>query len=87
MDQIKITGGARLNGTIAVSGAKNAALPLMIASLLSNETLTLDNVPRLTDVALLKRILSNHGVDQSVDGKRIGQDLLTGETLHLSARE
>lgn len=87
MDQIKVTGGARLNGSIAISGAKNAALPLMIASLLSKETLTLENVPRLADVALLKRILSNHGVDQSVDGKRPGQDTLTGETLHLSAHD
>lgn len=87
MDQIKVTGGARLNGSIAISGAKNAALPLMIASLLSKETLTLENVPRLADVALLKRILSNHGVYQSVDGKRPGQDTLTGETLHLSAHD
>ena len=87
MDRIRIVGGAPLNGTIPISGAKNAALPLMIASLLSEETLTLDNTPRLADVALLKRILSNHGVDQSVDGKRAGQNGMSGETLHLSARE
>jgi UDP-N-acetylglucosamine 1-carboxyvinyltransferase len=87
MDRIRIVGGARLNGTIPISGAKNAALPLMIASLLTEETLTLDNTPRLADVALLKRILSNHGVDHSVDGKRAGQNGMSGETLHLSARE
>lgn len=87
MDQIRITGGNRLNGRIAISGAKNAALPLMIASLLTDDILTLDNVPRLADVALLKRILGNHGVDHSVDGKRPGQDPLSGETLHLSAQE
>src|SRR4051794_6871713 len=87
MDRIRIVGGAKLNGTIPISGAKNAALPLMIASLLTEETLTLDNTPRLADVALLKRILSNHGVDQSVDGKRAGQNGMSGETLHLSARE
>jgi len=87
VDQIRITGGAPLNGRIGVSGAKNAALPLMIASLLTEETLTLENVPRLADVALLKRILGNHGVDHSVDGKRAGQDALSGETLHLSAGE
>jgi len=85
MDRIRIVGGAPLNGTIPISGAKNAALPLMIASLLTNETLTLDNVPRLADVAQLKRILSNHGVDQSVDGKRVGQNGMAGETLHLTA--
>ncbi|MBB5755123.1 UDP-N-acetylglucosamine 1-carboxyvinyltransferase [Prosthecomicrobium pneumaticum] len=85
MDRIRIVGGSRLSGTIPISGAKNAALPLMIASLLTDETLTLDNVPRLADVALLKRILGNHGVDITVDGKRAGQDELSGETVHLSA--
>ncbi|HEX8168416.1 MAG TPA: UDP-N-acetylglucosamine 1-carboxyvinyltransferase, partial [Beijerinckiaceae bacterium] len=46
MDRIRITGGAPLNGSIPISGAKNAALPLMIASLLTDETLELTNVPR-----------------------------------------
>lgn len=87
MDRIRIRGGGPLNGRIAISGAKNAALPLMIASLLTDETLTLENVPRLADVTLLKRILGNHGVDHSVDGKRAGQDSLSGETLHLTAGE
>jgi UDP-N-acetylglucosamine 1-carboxyvinyltransferase len=86
VDRIRIVGGNRLTGSIAISGAKNAALPLMIASLLSDETLTLDNVPRLADVALLKHILGNHGVDCMVLGKRPGQDGLAGETLELSAR-
>ena len=62
MDRIRIVGGNRLNGTIPISGAKNAALPLMIAALLTEETLILDNVPRLADVAQLQRILGNHGV-------------------------
>ncbi len=85
MDRIRIVGGNRLNGTIPISGAKNAALPLMIASLLTKETLTLDNVPRLADVALLKRILGNHGVDCMVLGKRSGQNGLHGESLELRA--
>jgi UDP-N-acetylglucosamine 1-carboxyvinyltransferase len=85
MDRIRIVGGNRLNGTIPVSGAKNAALPLMIASLLTRETLTLDNVPRLADVALLKRILGNHGVDCMVLGKRQGQNGLAGESIELRA--
>ena len=63
MDRIRIVGGRRLTGTIPISGAKNAALPLMIASLLTEETLILENVPRLADVVLLQRILGNHGVD------------------------
>ncbi|MCX5495826.1 UDP-N-acetylglucosamine 1-carboxyvinyltransferase [Kaistia dalseonensis] len=86
MDKIRIVGGARLNGTIPISGAKNAALPLMIASLLTDEALVLANVPRLADVALLKRILGNHGVDITVAGKRIGEAELSGETVQFSAR-
>ncbi len=86
MDRIRITGGERLNGKIAISGAKNAALPLMIASLLSDETLTLKNVPRLADVAMLNRILGNHGVDIAVDGKRAGCNGESGDTLHITAR-
>jgi UDP-N-acetylglucosamine 1-carboxyvinyltransferase len=85
MDRIRIVGGNRLDGTIAISGAKNAALPLMIASLLTRDTLTLDNVPRLADVALLKRILGNHGVDCMVLGKRPGQNGLAGESIELRA--
>ncbi|WP_350333176.1 UDP-N-acetylglucosamine 1-carboxyvinyltransferase [Coralliovum pocilloporae] len=85
MDRIRIVGGNRLNGTIPISGAKNATLPLMIASLLTEETLTLENVPRLRDVAQLVHILGNHGVDYAVKGKRYGQDPLAGQTIHLTA--
>ncbi len=87
MDRIHIKGGSRLNGEIKISGAKNAALPLMIASLLTNETLTLENLPRLADVSLLARILGNHGVDYSLNGKRPGEDIDSGQTAHLTARE
>ncbi|MEM6762097.1 MAG: UDP-N-acetylglucosamine 1-carboxyvinyltransferase [Pseudomonadota bacterium] len=86
MERIKITGGAALEGTIPISGAKNAALPLMIASLLTDETLTLQNVPRLADVSRLFDILANHGVDTSFQGKRNGQDPLAGQTVALCAR-
>jgi len=85
MDRIRIVGGRKLNGTIPISGAKNAALPLMIASLLTEETLILDNVPRLADVAQLERILGNHGVDIMVSGKRPGETADNGQTLHISA--
>jgi len=87
MDRIRIVGGHRLNGTIPISGAKNAALPLMIASLLTEETLILDNVPRLADVGLLQRILGNHGVDVMVGGKRPGETADHGQTLHISAAD
>src|ERR1700736_6143969 len=85
MDRIQIRGGAKLNGTIQISGAKNAALPLMIASLLTDQTLTLENLPRLADVNQLARILGNHGVDYSIDGKRAGE-ARAGQTAHLTAR-
>jgi UDP-N-acetylglucosamine 1-carboxyvinyltransferase len=85
MDRISIVGGAPLHGTIPISGAKNAALPLMIASLLTPDTLVLDNVPRLADVSLLQRILNNHGVDVMLNGKRPGDGAYQGQTLHISA--
>ncbi len=87
MDRIRIRGGNRLNGTIPISGAKNAALPLMIVSLLTPGTLTLSNVPRLADVRLLQRILQNHGIDITVAGKRAGQHSMMGDVMHLSARD
>ncbi len=87
MDSIKIIGGNELNGTIPISGAKNAALPLMIASLLTDGTLTLDNLPRLRDVELLTRILVNHGVNYSVDGKRAGDGTMKGQRVHFSAKD
>ena len=74
MERIRIVGGRPLHGTIPISGAKNATLPLMIASLLTDQTLILDNVPRLADVALLERILGNHGVDIMTSGKRLRRD-------------
>ena len=86
MDRIRIVGGNKLNGTIPISGAMNAALPLMIAALLTDETLILDNVPRLADVAQLQRILGNHGVDIMSAGKRPGDHEYQGQTLHISAK-
>src|SRR5271157_5921318 len=87
MDRIRIVGGNPLNGVIPISGAKNAALPLMIASLLTDRTVTLENLPRLADVSLLVRILSNHGVDYSIDGRRQGEEQDAGQTVHMTARE
>src|SRR5437868_15101153 len=85
MDRIRIVGGRPLRGTIPISGAKNATLPLMIASLLTEQTLVLENVPRLADVSQLQRILGNHGVDIMVSGKRPGESAYDGQTLHISA--
>jgi len=87
MDSIVVTGGNRLNGTIPISGAKNATLPLMIASLLSAEPLILENVPDLADVNSLVKILGNHGVDYSVEGKRREGNGCSGRTIHFNAEE
>ena len=86
MDSIRIVGGQKLKGAIPISGAKNATLPLMIASLLTQDTLILENVPRLADVVLLQRILGNHGVDVMIAGKRAGADPYGGRTIHISAK-
>jgi len=86
MDRIRIVGGNKLAGSIPISGAKNAALPLMIASLLTDDTLTLENVPHLADVEQLTRILGNHGVDYSVNGRREKQNEGYSRTINFSAR-
>src|SRR4030088_2823547 len=85
MDRIRIVGGSRLNVTITILGAKTTAVPVVIQGLLSEETLVLDNVPRLADVAQLQRILGNHGVDIMSAGKRPGDHQYQGQTLHISA--
>lgn len=86
MDRIRIVGGNPLNGVIPISGAKNAALPLMIASLLTDGTLTLENLPHLADVEQLQRILGNHGADIAVEGRRERQDGPYARTVHFTAR-
>ncbi len=62
MDKLLIEGGYRLSGEIAISGAKNAALPLLCASLLSADPLRLDNLPQLNDIATMLRLLGGMGV-------------------------
>ncbi len=84
MDRIRLIGGTELRGEIPISGAKNAALPLMIASLLTSEPLVLENVPRLADVKQLEKILENHGVDIAVHGRKAGDDL-SGQRMTLHA--
>ncbi|WP_112808939.1 UDP-N-acetylglucosamine 1-carboxyvinyltransferase [Ensifer sp.] len=86
MDRIRIVGGNELHGVIPISGAKNAALPLMIASLLTDDTLTLENVPHLADVEQLIRILGNHGADISVNGRRERQGESYARTIHFTCR-
>lgn len=87
MDRIRLVGGNPLNGDIIISGAKNAALPLMIASLLTDEPLVLSNVPRLADVKQLERILENHGVDIAVHGRRRGEADGVGQRMTFHAAD
>ena len=86
MDKIRIQGGRQLRGTIPISGAKNAALPLMAAALLTDETLTLSNLPHLADIASLATLLAQHGVAISMEGAAVngGQ---SGRVLSLTARD
>ncbi|HVZ91789.1 MAG TPA: UDP-N-acetylglucosamine 1-carboxyvinyltransferase [Rhizomicrobium sp.] len=82
MDRIRIRGGARLKGEIPISGAKNAALPLMAASLLTDAPLTLSNVPKLADVAFMAELLRQLGAEAEWEaGLAFGQ----GGTYRLRA--
>ena len=86
MDSIRIRGGRPLEGEIEIFGAKNAALPLMAASLLTDETLTLSNIPHLTDITTLVHLLAQHGVEIGMDGNaRRGGN--AGRVLSLRARQ
>ncbi|MEO8537589.1 MAG: UDP-N-acetylglucosamine 1-carboxyvinyltransferase [Betaproteobacteria bacterium] len=79
MDKLVIEGGARLAGEVRVSGAKNAALPILCASLLSREPLTLTNVPRLNDVRTMQALLSQMGV--AIHGGAAGSVVLDAATI------
>ena len=74
MDRLRVQGGQRLAGEIPVSGAKNAALPILCAALLSTQPLDLDNVPRLHDVDTALRLLSQLGVRSHREGHRVQLD-------------
>ena len=75
MDRIVVQGGRPLSGTIPIAGAKNACLALMPATLLTEEPLTLTNVPRLSDIATMGRLLESLGCEVSTlrDGKVVRQ--------------
>jgi len=86
MDKIRIRGGKALTGSIPISGAKNAALPLMAASLLSDGKLTLSNIPYLADIITMANLLVQHGVSLHMDEKsQSGTGF--GRTLTLQAAE
>ncbi len=74
MDKLSIRGGQPLHGEVRISGAKNAALPELCAALLTGEPVTLDNVPRLQDVATMLKLIQNMGVSVVRDGDRVTLD-------------
>jgi len=76
MDRIAIQGGARLNGSIPISGAKNSALKLMAASILTDQPLRLTNMPRLADTKFLGRLLQALGVEVTENGHGGKQETL-----------
>jgi UDP-N-acetylglucosamine 1-carboxyvinyltransferase len=71
MDSIRINGGVPLSGTIHISGAKNAALPLMTCGLLTDERLVLGNVAKLADLATMAELLAQHGIAVEPDGRSL----------------
>jgi len=84
MDRIRIRGGHRLSGEIPISGAKNAALKLMAASILTAEPLILANVPRLADVRAMAELLMSFGVAIQMN---LSPHLGEGDTMRLEAKE
>ena len=84
MDKIRIRGGRPLAGSIPVGGAKNAALPLMTAALLTDETLTLRNVPVLADITTLSHLLVQHGAAVTMAGAESVNE--RGHALQINAR-
>lgn len=79
MDKLIISGGNRLFGEIAISGAKNAALPILCASLLTADTISLSNVPHLRDIQTMLQLLQQMGVKTEQDGNNL---TLNGENIH-----
>ncbi|MDR0631389.1 MAG: UDP-N-acetylglucosamine 1-carboxyvinyltransferase [Holosporales bacterium] len=67
MEKIVVSGGRPLSGSVKISGSKNASLPLMAASILSDAPLVLHNVPKLSDITLMAELLTHHGVQVSYD--------------------
>ncbi len=87
MDAIRILGGVPLTGEIVIGGAKNAALPLMAATLLTDQPLTLINMPELVDISTMSNLLRQHGarIDQSALAPGAGEAGATGRSMTLTS--
>lgn len=84
MDKIRIVGGKKIQGKINIAGAKNAALPIMAASLLTQDNLILEGVPNLTDIVSMSHLLTHLGVKFSIEGDN---SCLSGKRIVLNAGE
>jgi UDP-N-acetylglucosamine 1-carboxyvinyltransferase len=85
MDKIRIIGGTPLKGSITIGGAKNAALALMPACLLTDENLNLSNLPHLADITTMAHLLAQHGVEMVLNGQAPNGGH-TGRVLELNAK-
>jgi UDP-N-acetylglucosamine 1-carboxyvinyltransferase len=71
MQKLIVQGGLPLSGEVIISGAKNAALPILCASLLTDETLVIENVPHLNDVTTMLSLLRQMGISATIKGKKV----------------
>ena len=85
MDKFLIRGGRQLHGEVVISGAKNAALPEMCAALLTDEPVHLQNVPRLQDVATMRRLFDSMGVGTETHGERGGMSFRAAKPVNPEA--
>ena len=76
MDKFLIQGGTKLEGEVRISGAKNAALPLLAATILADTPITLTNVPNLKDVNTLVKLIAGLGVQISYEGDTVKADTI-----------
>jgi UDP-N-acetylglucosamine 1-carboxyvinyltransferase len=77
MDKFLITGGVKLEGEVRISGAKNAALPLLAAMILADSPITLTNVPHLKDVNTLVKLIAGLGITMTYEGDTVTADTST----------
>jgi UDP-N-acetylglucosamine 1-carboxyvinyltransferase len=87
MDRLVVEGGKKLSGKVVVAGAKNAALPLMAASLLTEEPVKISNIPHLSDITTMANLLVHLGVDLSVESLKEHEDFQSGRVLVLNAKD
>jgi UDP-N-acetylglucosamine 1-carboxyvinyltransferase len=86
MDKLVIEGGKRLSGKVITAGAKNAALPLMAAALATDETVTISNIPHLSDITTMANLLVHLGVDLSISSNKEHEEFQSGRVLNFNAK-